>query len=295
MLFSLLNFGFFKKDPPSSTASSTSPLLCLPREIRDLIYDHVFETESTLVCLKPALDPATAITTLRLCTYSPVGRHKIIDLFLIEVCADINQECKDFLWSHKTLVINPADPSIRSKYFKSVRSVRLDLDLGCGTYPAWTRECFAYLEKWAEDGKFKKLDLSIVRCRESLYCVAEVREAKKIGWVSCRNIRRDKVVGRWEEYLEILKEYGTNTEMPKLGRTVTRTSVDVGWNDITRSHQEQLLSLAGTGNVRGICMDVQAAFGGELWQDGTLCWKNGEQVNEVFQLKEDARSCGGTG
>lgn len=139
-----------------------SLFLQLPREIRDLVYQLVFETETIYVCLKPAIHPTIASSPLRLCEYSPKGYHIGLDLSLFSICKSVNAESKDFFWRHKTLLIEPTDRSIYCRHFQNVQHVRVELNLGYRTYPEWTDGYMEYLEKWAEAGTLKTLDISVV-------------------------------------------------------------------------------------------------------------------------------------
>lgn len=285
--------GFQSPTPDAITGKSL--FIHLPREIRDLIYQYVFNTAAKYVCLKPAIHLSIAFSQLRLCNYNPNGRHTGIDLCLFMVCKSIKEESMDFFWGHKILVIEPTDQSIYCRNFGNVQHVRLELDLGCGTDPKWTKECLEYLERWAEAGNLKTLDVNIVQDRENLLCVAEVRGAKKMGWVSCRSIPRKEVVGRWGQYMAVLRDHGKNAANSSLAEVAIRLSIETGWNDprFTQFQQKAFLNLAGPKNIQGLIEDVAVAFGGELWQDGRLCWKDNVQVSEAFQLRGFVKaSCG---
>lgn len=158
------SIGGFELNTPDQT-NAESLFLQLPREIRDSVYQLVFETETTYICLKPAIHPTIAPSPLRLCTYSADGRHAGIDLSLFTVCKFINEESKEFFWCHKILLIEPTDWSFQCRHFRNVQHVRVELD---GTHPESTDELVEYLERWVEAGTLKTLDVNVVPSRESL-------------------------------------------------------------------------------------------------------------------------------
>jgi hypothetical protein len=150
-----------------------------------------------------------------------------------------------------------------------------------------TRDCFEMLGKWAKDGSLKTITLHAVKSREMMECLVEVRGVGKQPYRLYRGFDPEIYGHTFQSYLTLLRGSRGDNESPLgLGTSTRKVLVDVGWNDrFSRSSQEAWLGrVVGLENVQEITRDIHEAFGGELWQDGVLCWKDHVQVAEAFKL-----------
>jgi hypothetical protein len=240
---------------------STS-FLDLPREIRDIIYEHVLISSTGYVA--PILDKSSR--SLRFSLHTANGdepsrnettdRNKIIlsnndvlSLSLPRTCRQIWQETDGIFWSNNAFLFE--DPTAMTRTLKSMGQVpsrRIETISFRLNNRHWRvlPKAFALLASRARHGSFQKLHLDLPRKE-----FAVLTYWKHFGDASH--------TGRYDEVLEVLRDASEECNF--------RRSIRIYGGDYEMAAKE-------SDTIR----DLHLAFGGCMIYDGKLQWNNYKPV-----------------
>lgn len=213
-----------------------------PREIRDQIYTHILESPVGSISLQPwTVEVARSLSVLR-------------------VCKQMHRECKDIIWLHKGLLLRqPTEIYQKLSQISNVRRNRIraftiDLEVLDRDELEWVTSGLRYLQDFP-----RMEDITL-----------------QSAWESPRNLREFKEMMQLREGKERLDG--------RLFRTSRSTPFSVnyttGWPPFSswgkqRWAKRMLSDSSGLDEALKALHDI---FGGELWVNGVLCFKDKLQV-----------------
>ena len=230
------------------------PLPCLtffPREIRDQIYTYVLANPQGEVKLYPwTVDVARSLSILR-------------------TCKQIHRECKDMIWEHNKL--NIRDPcqlfqrfnsQSRLKHTKRIQHVKICLELLDRDELEWMRASLKALAVWSQTGSLKSITL-------------------------VTDSDRPRTVEEFQEAL-VLRESGETVDGRLYRETLTWTMMllNTGWPRFSHWGKQSWLRamLLDPSGIEALVKEIHDSFGGELFINGTLCFKNRTMVRKDMDL-----------
>ena len=218
-----------------------------PREIRDQIYTYVLASPSE------SLNLAHWIVTV------DVARS----LSLLRTCKQIHRECKDIIWQHNQLGLREPTQLFRkfkdlarNKHIRHIRQVKLHLELLDRDELEWMRDSLKPLADWSYMGRLESITLVTM-------------------WEKPTGI---------EEFKEVLnlRKYGESLDgrLYRESNTWTRMTVNTGWPRFTHWGKQRWLKqmLLDPSGISELLKEIHDTFGGELYVDECLCFKNHKQV-----------------
>jgi hypothetical protein len=277
-------------------------LKSLPREVRDKIWINVLESSTGYIMLRRNnLEHREEFRIFPVFeVYSPSSKEVsilvcgIIRLSFLRTCKQIYEETKGMFWRHNTLVLMPGEYILGSKTldFNQIMHVRFDVELR----ELWERSDLKRTEKtlrmfgvWARDGNLRTISLNPTPGLMNILGVVDLRrfgEPHILPHNGSLNANGGKKV--FKEYLAIFRK--ASGEKGYLAELDRRVVINTGWQHFTPEGQ---VSAIRSGNpisdFQGLLdtlKDLHDAFGGELWQDGTLCHKDHTEIARPFNLKE---------
>jgi hypothetical protein len=236
----------------------TPPFLdTLPREIRDLIYIQVLASSSGIVTLTPwTVEVAQSLSILR-------------------TCKQIHRECKDIIWRHNNL--RPHTPSQlflkfqqlekfqrmrRFRHIQRIPHMSMHLDLLDRDELQWACQALIALAQWKPRRRFESITLIAVRDRP--------RNLSEFEGISKLRKDGELVDGRLYNQSLSFEMMAVNTTWPRFSH----------WGK-QRWLREMLLD---PGDPADILEEIHNAFGGELYIDEKLCYKDHCRVMDDLQL-----------
>jgi len=221
-----------------------------PREIRDQIYAFVLASPSGLINLQPwTVDVARSLSILR-------------------TCKQIRVECKAVIWQHNKLFLHePSDifqkfnSEWRLRNLQRATHLHISLELLDRNELEWIKSGLLALADHL--GNLKTITLSAFRDKPR-----NMEEFQQ----ELRLINYGEVVdGRlWTEWISRMTKMTIHTGWPKLAPWAKQKWL-----------REMLLDGSG---VEDLVTDIHEIFGGELWINGTLCFKDSIQVLNPLHL-----------
>lgn len=290
-------------------------LFRLPREIRDQIYTYVLSSPSGYVGLKESKhskalreqDPSLP-QRFEIFPWHPrynrpdrkddgAERPQIL-LSLLRVCKEVADECKDTFWHNNICYLN-ADSSAPPPYPSncwpeatrgSVQHIVMKFDASdcqLNNVECPRVETLRVLGDWARTGSLKSVELN--NLDNTLPHIMQIISQKRRFYLSIKERGLVRfILGNevYPEYLNILRE---GREV--LSHLKRKLSVyDDGVNIIPS--RRQLGNLFATFELHPVEMFLQIneAFGGEMWLNGEFCYMDGKMIKMPFALDtEDSK------
>jgi hypothetical protein len=222
-----------------------------PREIRDQIYTYVLASPTGSVTLSPwTVEVARSLSLLR-------------------TCKQIHRECKDIIWYHNGLNCRESTElsakfGAMSKHghIRRIRQLKLCLEVLDRDELEWMAGSLRPVAGWCRIGRLESITLAT-------------------SWEKPRGVA---------EFKEILylRKHGESLDgrLYSESSTWTRMVVNTAWPRFShwgkqRWLREMLLDPSG---IDGLLKDIHDIFGGHLYVDGLLCFKDHKQVAKIIYL-----------
>ncbi|KAL2071915.1 hypothetical protein VTL71DRAFT_13150 [Oculimacula yallundae] len=226
-------------------------LEAFPREIRDQIYTYCLASRSGAVTLSPwTVEVARSLSLLR-------------------TCKQIHRECKDLIWHYSRLHLRPCTSlsqkfkgSLKHGHARRIRLLKISLELLDRDELEWFASSAKALGDWCRYGRL-----------EAITIVAE--------WDKPRDVQEFKEIQNLRRYGEVL-----DGRLFRESSTWTRMVVHTGWPRFChwgkqRWLREMLLDPSG---IHELLLGIHNVFGGQIFVDGLLCFKNHEQVVKQYHF-----------
>ncbi|KAH8661453.1 hypothetical protein BGZ60DRAFT_413215 [Tricladium varicosporioides] len=269
----------------------TSILQRIPLEIRIHIYNHVLESPTGAILLSRGTFPPTPperrqrqyakrkarptfVVRPIVTTTHELHRVLRIELGLFRTCKQIHNESKHILWRRNILRLhsvtfldfinwNPAVGSVS----QNLRHV--EIDVGCGRIGVPdlrnTRIALQKIAEWSRNGSVKSLAIIFAHTRDQIYSTF---------FYMCRVASATRQC--FDQLLGTLKWFKKACS-PQLSRQIR---IDrISGRD---SNRNRWLLRNRHLNMKVVASSLHEHFGGELWADGILCYKNGVEICDRF-------------
>lgn len=223
-----------------------------PREIRDQIYTCILSSPSGTITLSPwTFEVARSLSILR-------------------TCKQIQRECKDIIWRHKGLKLQETTQLYKKlqglskhKHVRRRRQLKISLELLDRDELQWMLRSLPALLEWCTAGRLESIILSAMWEKPS-----SVPEFKEI-----LALRKDGEPMDGRLFLQQASPY-------------TRLAVNTGWPRFShwgkqRWLREMLLDPSG---IDQLLEEIHTIFGGQLYVDGLLCFKDGTRSCNAISL-----------
>lgn len=292
-------------------------LLELPPEIRLIIWTHLFSTPTGRVVLatrsREDLTHGHVVPWAHLdwedyrqgyARWNGMLRQRdrplIISFSILRTCKQIYSETRGLLWQINTLLFPPGDylemwsnhDGNKIRLLNQAVHVQLDIDFRDGDEVKRLMEGFECLGNLES----RKLRMVTVNAARGFLNVLNLGGLRDNPSDYPRHVNDDFPNGTFPAFLDVLRESRAEIEELHLERRIV---IETGWHSLsadsrvycTRSTPSDFLScrrkLSSSGFQPALdaLRDLHDAFGGELWQDGTLCYKNGVEVSQPFKLQ----------
>jgi hypothetical protein len=233
-----------------------------------------------------------------------------LDLSLLRVSKNLNRECKDLLWGRNTFVYKPFEIDRHTdgvlKSFGPLASVRrvavhVDMTIGGRDIKA-VAQALEALGSWSKSGSLREVIVIVVNERRKPFQERDpVVEKQMVHKASLEKVIRFRTgnpttSSRGLQAIEISEQA---KECFQSYLTVFRDARDgclagIGRKMIVNTNFGKLSSQGQHRYLREALMDpnelmleLNEAFGGELWIDERLSFKDGEQRRKGFQRSLD--------
>lgn len=187
---------------------------------------------------------------------------------LFSTCKQIYRETKDLLWKRNTLVL---DLEQASKYrfpspFEQVVNLELDITFGVDGRIATSRfwSTLPKLELLLKAGSLSTLTLKMRGVQFIQDYPAYFGDLGELG--------------AWRDVL-------SNANL-RLGFLQKKMIIDTVCNSCEPQSREYeaTLGMSAEQDVLAIIRNLHGCFGGQLWQDGRLCYEDGREISPLFKL-----------
>lgn len=254
----------------------------IPREIRDKIYSYVLACSSGSVSLFPWIydPPNLRFNTLPFDPHRNIiaGVKGSIDLSLLRTCKQIQRECKDIIWEHNGLHLREP-PKLFGKFnryttFKNIRGikhVKIHLELLDWDELEWMSKSLKALVILGKEGSLESIRLVATRDRQRRLMEFEhLSNLKKHGEI---------MDGRWYRAAPISGPQSLQQ---------STFAINTGWPRFSHGGKQNWLRemLLDPTQPNGVLKEMHDTFGGELYVDGLLCYKDYTEVVETFKLDQ---------
>lgn len=269
----------------------------LPLEIRLQIWINVLTSNTGIILVRrgarhhigyevTCADPFSTRTDAERATLKTLG-YRIgdsIKLSFYRTCKQIYNETKGLLWKHNEYMYGflsdeqiPEDPSIRAQ----LMYVRLVVDLN--RWGAISSTPMSGLARMAKSGKIKTVTLQVARVFSHFVNLDQSLLSKRDHYHRqfCFDIR-----GRRRNLFQIwLEAFRKAREV--LGDAKRRIEIVTGWNENSLAQLDVVRSRDVNETLLKFLKAMHESFGGEFWQDGVLCYKDGIEISRPFALPLD--------
>ncbi|KAH7317401.1 hypothetical protein BKA65DRAFT_600060 [Rhexocercosporidium sp. MPI-PUGE-AT-0058] len=189
-------------------------------------------------------------------------------------------ETNGLAWKLNTLVLGPVEWVLPSDTFDAKQLIHVDLDIGFrrSNDVKFAVQAFQKLGMLASTGGLRTLTLSPARGLLSVVCLGELKN-------DALHLRERHPIsrrGQFQRWLRILREAGANKDLKE-----KKIFIITWWHSFTYENSWRalrFLAISGFPKVLDALKDMHDTFGGELWQDGTLCFKDGVKISRPFKL-----------
>ncbi|CZR67053.1 uncharacterized protein PAC_16952 [Phialocephala subalpina] len=294
-------------------------LLELPPEIRISIWTHLFSTPTGRVVL--ATRSPEDLTHGHVVPWDLLDwadyrkgyarwngmfrqrdRPLIISLSILRTCKQIYAETRGMLWQLNTLLFPLGDyldmwsdwEGNKLRLLTQAEHVQVDIDFLDHDEVKRLMEGFELLGNLGDLGnsKVRMVTVSVARGFLNVLNLGGLRDNPS---AYARNFNDDHPNGIFPAFLEALRD-----AIPEFGGLPIerRIVIGTGWHSLSTDSQvyctrstpsdflscRRKLSSSPFQPVLDALKDLHEAFGGELWQDGTLCYKDGVKISQPFKL-----------
>lgn len=252
-------------------------ILRFPREIRDKIYIYALSSPTGYVLPTQRFDDLKHFALLPFkppnCIYP--GR---IRLSLLQTCKQINHEAKDVLvFKHNTWVFSIYDlpwaiGGLDVKISHRMQHVWLSYNLTNRSGLEDTFKSLEILSGWAQEaGNLRTVTLGVVAGMQDMHELMELRLFGEPEDLPNGEFNPDVGKKLFGEYLTVLRDSWGKHDAQWAGIT---KRLELRVNRLNDSHVYE---------PREMVKEMHDAFGGELWVDGRLCYKDGKEILQPFK------------
>lgn len=192
--------------------------------------------------------------------------------------------------------------------FQHIQSLEVNIDLTDSDDLKWAEMLFCRIGgKWEirdsrTEGRtwraLKRVQINPMRSEEmkmDIRWMQRVENAMYLRWKSeelraGRNEDANEKWGLYSAWMGLFRRAGTADNDAYLGDGVSRVvSVNTAWDGWGNVEQRQWMKRLryGTGvdGMEQVMEDLNECFGGELWANGKLCYKEKKRLRRVFEMK----------
>ncbi|TAQ83838.1 hypothetical protein B7494_g7838 [Chlorociboria aeruginascens] len=261
---------------------ATSFLDKLPREIHDHIYEYV---------LAPSGHAIYGYTLLSRGVFLPHGYlqgnqifpewpHEApytepINLGLIRTCRQIHGESKDVFWQKNAIHLSttatfvnrlPKSPEFSRLVAQHVQHVQLDINLDQPAQVQFLNHSLVRLSDWSRRGDLRTVILNIPVGISLFEMYLRSTRGREVGFSRAS--------------LEVLKP-----ALAQLSTVERKLYLGTGFSGLSIESQQAFLAEFSTESAQYI-LDLNQIFGGDLFVDGFMCYKNGVWIQNGFELRK---------
>jgi hypothetical protein len=231
-----------------------------------------------------------------------------LDLSLLRVSKQLNEECKELLWGRNTVFYKQFDVYRHTNHLSetglgplaAARRVALHVGMTIGGINTDTvAGALKALGSWSRAGSLEEVILIVVNERRKPFQERDIRTEQKMAYEtslerlirlrtgkSSENLRGtsaydetpEQVKACFQRYLSVLRDARDGS----LAHLKRKMIVNTNFEKMSSQGQHKYLREALI-DPNELMMELNEAFGGELWIDGRLWFQDGEQVREAFE------------
>lgn len=271
----------------------------IPRELRDQIYGYAFQTTCSCVTFRSTINGRFQILPYDPQNDSCLSDYPIPSLGLLSTCRQIYNEAQHILWKQNSLGLWPSDVfcnwiDLPERALGNVQHVEVNLDLTDSDDVKWAEKAFKRFSAWSAKGSLRRITLNPMRdenMKLDVKWMQRVEEAidmrRKKEEERTRKSAVDERLRLYGKWMELFREAGGN-EGYLGGRIEKKVVIKTCWDKWEREDQSSWLQKRRSGDaaqMEAVMTDFNETFGGELWANGELCYKDQQQIRRVFILK----------
>lgn len=263
----------------------------LPLEIRREIYSHALQSLTGFVVLRrPLVDINRGLIIVpfdpRLTLLYP---HLRIRLFLLRANKQIHHESKNLLWQLNALYIQATDyvtdimmmESLRYQLSHHIRHVEIDLGSFFLTGVGNTGRALRAFADWSRRGSLEKFTVIFPETIGKVFPhIRPGSSAHNSNPTYSSTYSMPRYFGKVMEYARVLEEAhdGIDEDVAGFAAHVDKKIIiDTGLDHATLLDKRMWL-VQNVYRKNSFTSDLHAGFGGELWMDGELCYKDGVRM-----------------
>ncbi|PQE27405.1 hypothetical protein CJF32_00000371 [Rutstroemia sp. NJR-2017a WRK4] len=272
----------------------------IPRELRDQIYQYAFQTPQSCVTFRSTINGSFQILPYDPQNDSCLSNYSIPSIGLLSTCTQIHHEAQYILWKQNSLGLWPSDVfcnwgDLPERAFEKVQHVEVNLDLTDSDDLNWAERAFKRFSVWSAKGSLRRVTINPMReekMKLDVKWMQRVEEAidmrrKNEKEQSGKSAVDDEGLNLYGQWMTLFKEAGGNEGY--LGKDVEKMVViKTCWDKWERKDQSSWLQKRRSGDaaqMEAVMADFNKTFGGELWANGELCYKDQQRIRRVFTLK----------
>jgi hypothetical protein len=282
-------------------------LLSLPLEIQYQIYSYLLVSPSKHVTTLPPGPWIFSILPWDMRQEITLESHtgaRSLDLSLLRVSKQLNRECKELLWGRNTFVYRPfevyrhTDSALEKGLgpLAGARHIAMHVDMTIGNLDIEAvAGALEALGSWAKSGSLEEVIIIVVneRCKpfQERDPVVETKMAYKASLEKVIRFRTgnsfenpggvhapEQAKECFQGYLSVFRDARDGC----LADLKRKMIVNTNFGKLSSQGQHKYLRDAFM-DPNELMMELNEAFGGELWVDGRLCFTDGKEIREAFQ------------
>jgi hypothetical protein len=269
-----------------TTESKRVAFFDLPPELRCMIYSHAMESYTGCLIFRstncyylremsrkegklPVLECDMEYSLRTFEHIRPDASPPALNLSILATCKQIYEECRPYLWKNNAFLLNQHkeklpqlidSKSCASYLLLDVEHIVLGVQMICNFRLEEEFKSFEFLDQLSRRAKLKKITFFTP------------------SWDNMESYCATWKTG-FGNYMEMLDE-ATKGPLATLERKMILCS---GYKELTwKGRQSRITNLPK--NPTEVMDDLHSSFGGELWIDGVLCYKDGNRLQEPFKL-----------